>query len=68
MLMDCRLEDIQCGKYQLVFASAGNILVKPFFSPMKNTANKLWRVKRRVLLFVIQSIVYDHLEEKSSNR
>ena len=26
--------------------------------------NKLWRVKRRVLLFMIQSIVYDHLKEK----
>ena len=25
-LTDCRLEDIECGKYQLVFASAANVL------------------------------------------
>ena len=31
-------------------------------------SNKLWRVKTRVLLFVLQSIVYDQLEEKQSNR
>ena len=34
-LTGCHLEDIECGKYQLVFASAENILVKPFFSLMK---------------------------------
>ena len=25
------LEDIECGKYQIVFASAENVLLKPFF-------------------------------------
>ena len=29
---DCRVEDIESGKYQLIFASAKNALVKPFFS------------------------------------
>ena len=29
---------------------------------------KLWRVNLRVQLFVLQSIVYDQMEEKSSNR
>ena len=36
-LTGCQLEDIECGKYQLVFASAENVLVKPFFSSMKKT-------------------------------
>ena len=82
------LEDIESGKYQLVFASAENVLVKPFLSLMKTktktniktknpdrltrvcrfASNKLWRVKLRMLLFVLQSIVYDQLEEKQSNR
>ena len=31
-LTGCHLEDIECGKYQLVFASAENVLVKPPFS------------------------------------
>ena len=31
------LEDIESGKYQLVFASAENVLVKPFLSLMKKT-------------------------------
>ena len=28
--MDCRLEGIELGKYQLVFASAEKVFVKPF--------------------------------------
>ena len=65
------LEDIECGKYQIVFASAENVLLKPFFFVNKKrkkhtvspdmvcrfASNKLWRVKLRVLLFVLQSIV-----------
>ena len=31
---DCRVEDIESGKYQLIFASA---LVKPFFLLMKKS-------------------------------
>ena len=30
MLTDSRVEDIECGKYHLVFASAKNDTVKPF--------------------------------------
>ena len=29
-LTDCHLEDIECGKYEVVFSSAENVLVKPF--------------------------------------
>ena len=29
-LTDCHLEDIECGKYEAVFSSAENVLVKPF--------------------------------------
>ena len=34
-LTDCRLEDMECGRHQLVFASADNVLMYPFFSLMK---------------------------------
>ena len=76
------LEDIECGKYQIVFASAENVLVKPFFFVNKKkrkkhtvspdmvcrfASNKLWRVKLRVLLFVLQSIV-SFGKKKPSNK
>lgn len=35
-LTECRLEDIECGKYNLKFASAEEVLAKPFLSLMKN--------------------------------
>ena len=35
---DCRVEDTESGKYQLIFASAKNTLVKPFFLLMKKKA------------------------------
>ena len=61
---DCRVEDIESGKYQLIFASAKNALVKPFFLLMKKkphhftrvcrfASNRLWRVNLRVLLLVL---------------
>ena len=59
---DCRLEDIECGKYEIVSASAEKVLVKPYFSLMKKTAtpfhpcqfvsNTLWRVNLQVQSFV----------------
>ena len=57
MLTDFRLEDIKCGKYQLVFASAGNILVKPFFSPMKDTATVC--VKQIMARKTSSAVIYD---------
>ena len=39
--LDCHLEDIECGKYELVFTSAENVLVKRLFSLMKKTATPL---------------------------
>ena len=75
------LEDIECGKYQIVFASAENVLVKPFFFVNKKkrkkhtvspdmvcrfASNKLWRVKLRVLLFVLQSIVSFGIKKPSN--
>ena len=61
--LDCHLEDIECGKYELVFTSAENVLVKQFFfvnekQPHRFTrvcrfaSNKLWWVNLRVQLFV----------------
>ena len=38
MALHCHLEDIKCGKYELVFASGENLLVKPFSLLMKKTA------------------------------
>ena len=38
-LTDCRLEDIESGKYQLIFASAEEVLSKPFLSSLKKTAS-----------------------------
>ena len=38
MLTDCCLEEIECGKYNLVFASAEEVLAKPFLSSMKRAA------------------------------
>ena len=34
-LTDCRLEDIESGKYQLIFACAEEVLSKPFLSSLK---------------------------------
>ena len=36
-----RLEDIECEEYQLVFASAKNVLVRPLFYVDKNNTNNL---------------------------
>ena len=36
-----RLEDIECEKYQLVFASAKNVLMRPLFYVDKNNTNNL---------------------------
>ena len=38
MLTDCCLEEIECGKYNLVFASAEEVFANPFLSLMKKTA------------------------------
>ena len=38
-LTDCRLEEIESGKYQLIFASAEEVLSKPFLSSLKKTAS-----------------------------
>ena len=37
-LTDCRLEDIESGKYQLTFASAEQVLSKPFLSLLKKNS------------------------------
>ena len=52
--MDYNLEDIECGRYQLVFASAENVLVNPFLSSIET--------------ILLPSIVYDQMEEKLSYR
>ena len=64
MLTDFRLEDIKCGKYQLVFASAGNISVKPFFSHMKDTATPFYQsmpvcVKQIMARKTSSAVIYD---------
>ncbi|RMX49062.1 hypothetical protein pdam_00024246 [Pocillopora damicornis] len=41
---DCRMEDIESGKYILVFASAKNALVKPLFSLLKKKPHHFTRV------------------------
>ena len=38
MLTDCCLEEIECGKYNLVFASAEEVFANPFLSLVKKTA------------------------------
>ena len=40
-LTDCCLEEIECGKYNLVFASAEEVLANPFLSLMKKAATPL---------------------------
>ena len=42
--MDCHFEDIERGKYQFVFLSVENILVKPFFSLVKKKLHHFTRV------------------------
>lgn len=44
--MDCHFEDIECGKYQFVFLSVENILVKPFFSLVKKKATPFYQSMR----------------------
>ena len=59
-LTDCHLEDIECGKYQLVFASAENVLKQI-----------LLRVNLRVQFFVASKYRLrpnGRKNEKSSNR
>ena len=67
------MEDIECGKYEFIFASAENVLVKPFFSLMKKTATPFHQrmpVFIKLIIFecnflLLLSIVY---ERKLSNR
>ena len=83
-LTDCHLDDIECGKYPLVFASAENVLVKPFLDEKtkktkKNShtvspeyaglhQTKLWRVTFECSRLLFPSFVYDKIEGKLSNR
>ena len=40
---DCRVEDIESGKYQLIFGSAKNALVKPFFLLIKKKTTSFYQ-------------------------
>ena len=40
-LMDCHSEDIECSRYQPVFVSAEDVLVKPFFVTINFSLAKL---------------------------
>ena len=51
------LEDIKCGKYQIVFASAENVLVKPFFFINKKKKKKAHRSTRHGMPVCIKQIV-----------
>ena len=39
------MEDKECDKFQIIFASAENVLVKPFFLLMKKTATPFHQSK-----------------------
>ena len=77
-LTDCHLDDIECGKYPLVFASAENVLVKPFLDEKTKTKNKknshtvspeyAGRVTFECSRLLFPSFVYDKIEGKLSNR
>ena len=43
--MDYNLEDIECGRYQLVFASAENVLVNLFLSSIVNDTASQYRLR-----------------------
>ena len=40
ILKDCRLENIECRKYQLIFVTAEEVLSKPFLSWLKKKKKK----------------------------
>ena len=76
------MDDIECGKYPLVFASAEKVLVKPFLDEKTKKKNshtvspeyaglhqtKLWRVTFECSRLLFPSFVYDKIEGKLSNR
>ena len=49
-LTDCRLEDIEPGKYQLIFASAEQVLSKPFHSSLKKKASLFHQNMRAIIV------------------
>lgn len=60
-LMDCHVEDIEFGKYQFVFLSVENVLVKPIFSLVKKTATpfhqSMWVCIKKIMLGKPSSVV-----------
>ena len=78
-LRNCLVIHIEYSKYELVFASGGNVVVKPFSSLMEKNSHTIsaeyaslhqtnysrWTFKCSCLL--LPSIVYDQMEEKLSN-
>ena len=70
------MEDIECGKYELVFTSAENVLVRQFFFVNEKNSHTvspeyagLNQTNYSVQTFecsclLLQRIVYDQMEEK----
>jgi len=48
-LASASLQDVENGKYQLIFASAEEIIAKPFLSSLKNRYTARKTVTRRAL-------------------
>ena len=69
-LTDCHLEDIESSKYQPVFASAENVLVKPiFFVDEKKTATPFHRnmpvcIKRNMARKPSSSVVCCRIDKR----
>ena len=82
--MDCRLEGKELGKYQLVFASAEKVFVKPFLLLIrKKKQNIIYHPKiiyhlsikqiivskpLSAVVCLLQSIIYNQMEETLSNK
>ena len=82
--MDCRLEGVELGKYQLVFASAEKVFVKPFLLLIrKKKQNIIYHqdiiyhlsIKQIIVgkplsavVCLLQSIIYNQMEETLSNK
>ena len=82
--MDCHLEGIELGKYQLVFASAEKVFVKPFLLLIrKKKQNIIYHqdiiyhlsIKQIIVgkplsavVCLLQSIIYNQMEETLSNK
>jgi len=63
-LASASLQDVENGNYQLIFASAKEILAKPFLSSLKN---RIYTTRKTVTRLALKWLHLDHVVSERPN-